>query len=464
LNGWVRIFCTSAIEPERGYGWVHQLKKKLRKNIPQLLALSRACDPFYFGSPTQVKKAEWFAAMWEREYEGQTGIHLRRVHYYLDALQFLKLEGMPYRNVKRDWRYLMSCSQAARLLGLVPADAFDDHRNAAPHDLHWRRGFRVEPTIYAEPQTSWNLPSHGLGFSSLGWKIAAPKVAGYDPDDNLDRAYYLELWIEKTTMDDILVPLARRLGIRLVTSAGYQSITNAVKLLQRVRDMARPTRIFYISDYDKAGNGMPIAVARQIEFQLPIYAPGANVKLLPIALTAEQIAEYKLPYSGIEKKGTVELDALEALVPGELAKIVRQAVQPYLDGTIDDRLEAAESEANRIVGDEWARLMRPHEEKLRALQKRVKAVADKYQQQADDLNERMQRDLEEFKEPLALLEADVEAARSGFAPDLPDRPTPANSDHDESDWLYDSAREYLHQLPFYKAQRQGATRPTQPTR
>ena len=69
----------------------------------------------------------------------------------------------------------------------------------------------------------------------LGWspssELGAPEVVGYTDDDYLDRAYILEIWIEKTTMDDILVPLCRELGINLVRAAGTQSITNAIRLL-----------------------------------------------------------------------------------------------------------------------------------------------------------------------------------------------------------------------------------------
>ena len=436
------------LDAGRGYDWIRALKNETGKNIPDLIVLARNNDPFFVGSPIDLKQAKWFAAMWEKEYQGQSGIHIRRVHYHLDAIKFRKLDGMGYRNCKADWCRLVECSKAARLLGLVPADSFDDHRNADPYPLHWRTAHVGAPVLDAY-QSEWSLPSVRLDLASSNWTLDPPRVDGYDPDDFLDRAYLLEIWIEKSTADDILVPIARELGIRLVPSSGFQSISNTVKLLQRVRELGKPTRIFYISDYDKAGRTMPVAVARQIEFWLPMYAPRADVKLKPLALTHAQIIEHDLPLS-IDDKKRVELDALEALVPGELAKIVREAVAPYLDETVDDQLDDTRREAKRIVRDKWLQLTLPHEEKLQALQKSVKSVTKKYEREAADLNKRLSRELATLKKPLSQLQSDVAELSDNFSPDLPPRPAQTKTNQDETGWLFDSSRSYVDQLAFFK--------------
>ena len=271
-------------------------------------------------------------------------------------------------------------------------------------------------------------------------------------------------------MDDILAPLADDLGVRLVTSSGFQSISNVVKLLQRVKEMAKPTRIFYISDFDKKGRQMPIAVSRQIEFWLPDYAPGADIKLSPLVLTKAQIAQYKLPRS-IDGDST-ELDALEAIVPGELEKIVRQAVEPYLDPTVKDELKDAEAEAEETVEDEYSGLMHEHQVAIAALRKRVQLAAKKYQRQVDQIGKRLARDMAKFKKPLADLQAKVSAAAEEFQPDLPERPAQEASEQDEADWLFDSSRcgtpeKYFEQLSFYKAKQradQGGTPPNEASR
>ncbi len=439
-------------EQEWGYDWIKRLKKETGKNLPDLLALTHNHDPFNVGSEDDRAKANWFAALWGRLYQGQAGIHLRRIHYRI--LGEPKLNGMPYENTNRDWRWLQDCSCCARLLKLVRADLFDDHRNGDAYPLGWQMADVREPTCTVSAQY-WSMPSLRLDFSSLDWELPKPQVMGYDPDDYLDRAYCLELWIEKSTMDDVLVPLCSELGIRLVTSVGFQSISNAVKFLQRVEAMRKPSRIFYISDYDPAGRCMPVQVSRQLQFWRADYAPGADVKLHTLVLTPDQIARYELPAN---ENGSVELDALEARAPGVLERIVRQAVAPYLPEDIDGRLAAAKNQVRKTAEEEWSELTGPHQRRLTALRKKVASVTAKYEKEARRLNQRMKRDLAPFTKPLAKLETDVAAAAQEFQPILPKRPTQVGSEQEEADWLFDASRNYLEQLDFFKAQRQGGIR------
>src|SRR5580692_11456082 len=202
---------------ERGYKWIKNLKKQTGKNIPELVATTQQTDPFFSGSKMDRRQAEWFAKMWKQHYEGQTGIHLRRIHYKLATLAFAKLNGKPYKLAKIDFDFLIEASRHARLLGLVPADAFDDHRNPDPYALNWHWAEAREPQAPA-PYFGPELPALRLNPLSVDWTLDTPEVTGYDPDDYLDRRYLLELWIEKSTMDDILVPLCDELGVRLAPS------------------------------------------------------------------------------------------------------------------------------------------------------------------------------------------------------------------------------------------------------
>jgi hypothetical protein len=79
--------------------------------------------------------------------------------------------------------------------------------------------------------------------------------------------------------------------------------------------------------------------------------PGVLIKLTPLALTRTQVQDYALPRipikeedhrkSGFEERhgeGTVERDALEAPYPGMLAQVVREAIAPYRDLSLQQRL------------------------------------------------------------------------------------------------------------------------------
>jgi hypothetical protein len=66
-------------------------------------------------------------------------------------------------------------------------------------------------------------------------------------------------------MKGMLVPLCQRYGTVLRTGLGELSITAITALIERVRDLSKPTRILYVSDFDPAGQSMPVAVARKSE-------------------------------------------------------------------------------------------------------------------------------------------------------------------------------------------------------
>jgi hypothetical protein len=145
-------------------------------------------------------------------------------------------------------------------------------------------------------------------------------------------------------MDDVLLPLCQRYRVNLVTGLGFMSITAVISLLTRVRASQKPARILYISDFDPAGDGMPTAVARQIEYWVNTNAVALDIKLPPVALTREQVGAYRLlripvkdsdrRKAGFEERygeGAVELDALEALQPGELARTVKGHLLQFRD-------------------------------------------------------------------------------------------------------------------------------------
>ena len=69
----------------------------------------------------------------------------------------------------------------------------------------------------------------------------------------------LKVWIEKTSMNDILVPICQQFYANFVTGAGEMSIKAIYDLAERIRQSGKPARLFYISDFDPAGKSMPTA-------------------------------------------------------------------------------------------------------------------------------------------------------------------------------------------------------------
>jgi hypothetical protein len=184
-----------------------RLERGRKPPIKDLIVLSEQKDPFYAGTETEKAMAEWFAGIFEQT----TGAHLRRIHYRLVSRgDVVRHDGRPYENDKNSWGYLGDASRFARYLGLVDLEDIVDRRNPSPRIF-------MEPGSGFEPEWSYELDAHRLDriHTSLGsaihYRLSPPvkvdtEVSGYHYEQAL-QPYHVEVWAEKTTMNDILVPL-----------------------------------------------------------------------------------------------------------------------------------------------------------------------------------------------------------------------------------------------------------------
>jgi hypothetical protein len=364
------------------------------------------------------------------------------------------------------WSTALACRGC---LGLVPADAITDARNPDAwvplgfYDHRWR----PQPEVtWDEPQRSWALPSLPRFDSHFWAPFPTPMVTGYDYNDAA-QPFHIEIWIEKSTMNDILDPIARELFSVLSPAVGFTSITRTIDILKRIAEAREPTRIFYIADYDPAGQHMAPSVARQLEFWLERYAPGAEVKLQRLVLTREQVAHYTLPRIPIKDSdarkarfeaqhgaGAVELDALEAVVPGELERIIREALAPYRDPDLAAAYAARDRQTRRDVAQTWRTHSAAVREDLRRLQDDVALVLEQFEAEYEDLRERQAQALAPYQDRLADLAQAATTLVQTFDPPLPACPASALSPPEEADWLFDSQRDYLTQMAHYRKQDQ----------
>jgi hypothetical protein len=68
--------------------------------------------------------------------------------------------------------------------------------------------------------------------------------------DPADQEFMVEVWIEKSTQNDWLVPLCRRREVNLLVGTGEQSEVRSRELVERSEQCGVPVRIIYISDFD----------------------------------------------------------------------------------------------------------------------------------------------------------------------------------------------------------------------
>lgn len=452
----------------RGYEALKHTAKELHLKIPELLVLARQNDPFFCGTPTQTEMASWFADLWQR-FGYTTGVHLRRVHYRLvnGEKQPKKHNGEAYENTENCWTYLCDAGKQARYLGLVDAHAFEDRRNPDPVQ-NGGYGEDFGPYLEKPDWIEFDLPSINRNIAwNLSLRVPSMYVAGYDYGDSA-QPYHVEVWAEKSSQNDVLLPVCQLYSVNLVTSLGYQSITSVVELLQRVSRSNKPARVLYISDFDPAGDGMPVAVARQLEYWRSEYAPDAEIKLQPVVLTREQVQSYSLPRIPIKEtdrskgkfenkygEGATELDALQAIYPGELANIITEAILPYRDLQLSQRYQRAEKDAQEVLSEQWEELTDAYQEELSELQKSASDIVQGYQERLSLLNDSLQSELEPISERLDSVRQAIQELVDDFEPELPGLPEPKTPDQDEAAWLFDSEREYFDQLVAYKVRQAG---------
>jgi hypothetical protein len=266
-----------------------------------------------------------------------------------------------------------------------------------------------------------------------------------------EQPYHLEIWTEKTTMNDILLPLCRRYRAVLQTGAGELSITASRALARRIAQCGKPTRVLYISDYDPGGLSMPVAVSRKLEYFVRAEGIDADIRLFPVVLTAEQVAQYNLPRSPIKEsekrksafeavhgEGATELDALEALYPGELERIVRECLERYYDPTLDYRTREHREDLEHELQMARERILERYDVEI-----------EEARQELEDINAdpRIQAYLDRIAQLWQYIERDLQQE----APDLDQfRPPEAREARELGDGLYNSSRDYLQQIDAYK--------------
>lgn len=306
------------------------------------LVLSRGRDPYSEWTPMQIQRAMWVATYFTHM---NRRTHLRGFHYWLVSQSPRPKwpDGLIYSNDESSWEKLCAACVWARYTHIGDWDNLIDrkHPDAIDHTdyAHYNPDPQYAPTVITADELHDILMRGAPRFSTTGLST-----------------YHLEVWVEKASMNEIIMPPIRRYGAVLQALVGEASLERATLALARIERTGKPARIFYISDFDPAGQQMPVSVARKLEF----YARECDmdIRLQLLALTESQVKLYKLP--GIPTKTTdsraasfidrygdraTELDALEALHPGTLRHLVTEALAPYVD---ESKLKAIEAENARL--------------------------------------------------------------------------------------------------------------------
>ena len=440
------------------YEELKALAKEEGRPLESMYALSGSNDPFIVDMPRRQEAAEWFARFW-REFAAESSrLHIRRIHYRLisSTRPFQRPNGEAYENTEACWDALCNAGRDARYLGLIPRGPIIDRRNP-------------EPMIYIADE---ELKAAVISGSS-GWleslsldDLPEPKLwlpGGVVEPPVIPQRYHLEMFCEKSTANDILFPLGEQNRVNVVTGVGEMSLTRVEELIERIRTIGRTgrrVRIIYVSDFDPAGLGMPVSVARKIEYDIRNEREAHDIQLRWVVLTHEQCVQYRLPRTPLKEterraekfearfgEGATELDALEALHPGELRRILQREIDRYRDRGLARRISNVTKKARDDVIAAERRVRARHAEAIAQVEADHEALVSELAELRERIAD-LQSEFEDGAQPVFdAIEADL-AAELPSADDY-EWPEPKGGDEDD-DPLYDSSREYFDQLARYR--------------
>ena len=243
---------------------------------------------------------------------------VRQIYYKVISVGYLADLKTPYTS-------LSQVLTKARNAGLLDWNAIED------------------PTREHIKPSEWDNVSEILE-SALSW-YRLPRWEGQD--------YYIEVIIEKQTLVTALEPITRNYHIALNVFHGNGSTTAMYDLAKRAKMAVKKKQkviLVYIGDHDPSGYDM----IKSIEERMKLYAPTRPFKLLPIALTMEQIDSEHLKPIATKAKYTKKHDYIkqfgknawevDALKPEILNELVKSTIHKYIDGEKMNAVIAREDE------------------------------------------------------------------------------------------------------------------------
>jgi hypothetical protein len=248
-------------------------------------------------------------------------ITLRGLHYLLVA------QGMT--NDLLHYKKVISAMVSARWAGDVGFDAFLDHERESIGQTEYEPTDVESSVDEAEQQ----IREWATSYHKNRWE---------------NQNAYVEVFIEKKTLQGIFQEPCSEWGVALNPCKGYPSLTflyDAKKRFDEAMCNDKEPVILYFGDYDCSGEDIPRSIGETLDRM------GTPVEIRRIALVLQQVEEWGLPpaptkvqdsrarnWDGI---GQVELDAVE---PRKLTKLCNDAIEDTFDEDAYEELQEQEAE------------------------------------------------------------------------------------------------------------------------
>lgn len=243
---------------------------------------------------------------------------LRQVYYQLVARGYIPNNERSYKNVG-------NLINDGRLAGLIDWYAITDRTRNLRGNSHW------------------DTPSEVIASAKYSYLL----------DKWEGQPNYVEVWVEKDALVDVVGQACRPLDVPYFSCRGYTSQSEMWMAAQRFRrqDFREQRIIIHLGDHDPSG----IDMTRDIQERLDMF--GADVCVKRVALTMEQIDFYSPPpnpakitdsrcdkYIAQYGHESWELDALE---PKVITDLIKEQVTMYRDDGLYQRVCNKENREKR---------------------------------------------------------------------------------------------------------------------
>jgi hypothetical protein len=321
---------------------LRELSEQSGESLKDLTVLSPQNDPFRLDTPANHVRGKWL-----RDGMALCGlmrpgvkIHNRGIFYALLSQGTVKLpDGTTFANSIECWAAVEEASMSARWLGYIEWERITDNRNDEPVT---RVHLQSTPSLFATIPAHLTITEHDLTPLVFAGTCA------------VKQPYRLAIFGEKTSLENVLGPLAERYQADLYLATGEISNTQIHTMAKSGSDDGRELIVFAFTDCDPAGYQMAVSIAHKLRAFKERDFPELRFRLYAPALTVHQVKELGLPSTPLketerraagwrEKHGVeqTEIDAIATLRPEVLRSIAASAIDPFYDGSLNARIRLA---------------------------------------------------------------------------------------------------------------------------
>jgi len=191
-----------------------------------------------------------------------------------------------------------------------------------------------------------------------------------------DQDHYVECWVEKDALVQVIARACRPLQVPYLCCRGYMSASEAWARGQKMKAMTEEGKqcvIIHVGDHDPSGIDMTRDNQDRLnEFiGLDDFSASAGIDMRRVALNMDQIDKHDLPPAPAKKSDSRSEEYIEqygdnsweldALLPKDLVKLITDAIKPLIDWDLwhqHDDEEAKMKDDLEILAGAWSEIKR----------------------------------------------------------------------------------------------------------